>query len=95
MRMQSLQAAAWGATSSLSCLLDIAIPCGLQPCAIEASDGALARDRFATRVKMAKAAKTGLAVGFNMGHITTVLEKKPRPSQRKGVRSLLPHTLFC
>ncbi|KAK9819463.1 hypothetical protein WJX74_008799 [Apatococcus lobatus] len=33
---------------------------------------------------MTKAAKTGLAVGFNKGHITTVLEKKPRPSQRKG-----------
>lgn len=79
----------------MSCVFDISIPCGLQPSALEASDGAFARDEFVTCDKMTKAAKTGLAVGFNKGHITTVLEKKPRPSQRKGVRSHLPHALSC
>lgn len=29
--------------------------------------------------------KTGLAVGLNKGHITTPLEKKVKPSYRKGV----------
>jgi len=30
-------------------------------------------------------AKSGLAKGANSGHITEVIERKPKPSNRKGV----------
>ena len=38
--------------------------------------------------------KTGLAVGLNKGHITTPLEKKVKPSYRKGVCNAVPYYSF-
>ena len=34
-------------------------------------------------------ARSGLAKGANSGHITEVIERKPKPSQRKGVSLFL------
>jgi len=35
---------------------------------------------------MGKTTPTGISVGLNKGHVTTVRELKPRPASRKGVR---------
>lgn len=35
---------------------------------------------------MTAEAKTGIAVGFNKGHVVTKREQAPRPASRKGVR---------